>query len=81
MRTGQVLIHLRRYFSLLGPLTVARKWAPPAGYGHINSLSRVALTASFVHRLVPLLGQLHLSYARRRAWGNRLSGLAMHVPP
>ena len=72
---------LRLNLHCLGPLTVERKWAPPAGYGHPNSLIRVDRTASFVHRLIPLLGQLHWSYARRRAWGDRLSGLAMHGSP
>ena len=65
----------------LGQHAVERMLAPPAGYGHLNSLIRVDRTASFVHRLVPLLGQLHVTYTRRRAWGDRLFGLAMHVPP
>ena len=72
---------LRLNLHCLGPLTVERKWAPPAGYCHPNLLIRVDRTASFVHRLVPPLGQFDLSYARRRAWGDRLSGLAMYVPP
>ena len=27
---------LRLNLHCLGPLTVERKWAPPAGYGHLN---------------------------------------------
>ena len=46
---------LRLNLHCLGQHAVERMLAPPAGYGHLNSLIRVDRTASFVHRLILLL--------------------------
>ena len=54
---------LRLNLHCLGPLTVERKWASPAGYGHPNSLIRVDRTASFVHRLFPPAGAVTHGFA------------------
>ena len=60
--TGHVLIHVLRYEYLrlilhrLDQHTMERMLAPPAGYGHLNSLIRLDLTASFVHRLSAAYG-------------------------
>ena len=34
-------------------------WTPPAGYGHLDLLVRLDLTASFVHRLSPVGAVTH----------------------
>jgi len=71
---------LRLNLHCLGQHAVERMLAPPAGYGHLNSLIRVDRTASFVHRLFPPAGAVTLDL-RQTPFMGRPPLWASHARP